>query len=435
MQIARIAAGTPVQQVHVEVIVPDGVESGQTFIAAMPDGSQMQVHVPEGAGPGTKIAIQVPMAVQTAPIAMGIAITSDMMEQALQIGAQDQVPLLDPETAGILATVNSFRVNQRVKFWEAFSGGCCEQANTYDFFDADTETHLFIAQEVSEDCPRCCCAPQHSLRVEFKSVNASTRKWASKHEISGMPTVMTLEREGCFPKPCLGCCILNDACKDGMSMYAGPPSEVAPGSVAVTDMTFAYATQPKCGGYNTPSVNIFSRTTAGDQESGFVPLAKVEGPMCFGGCSELCVDSTFKVSSLTSEELDAKIGKADLAKITKKRPKGPCACGKELFTDSDTFTVQYVQGVGLTPQQKAAMMGSMILTDYSMSHANARSPLPLAPLLSPSPPSPLPLSVAATASTCLSARHSCSALSHETLHASSHGRRCTLGRVSPRSVL
>ena len=26
MQIARIAAGTPVQQVHVEVIVPDGVE-------------------------------------------------------------------------------------------------------------------------------------------------------------------------------------------------------------------------------------------------------------------------------------------------------------------------------------------------------------------------------------------------------------------------
>ena len=87
---------------------------------------------------------------------------------------------------------------------------------------------------------------------------------------------MTLEREGCFPKPCLGCCILNDACKDGMSMYAGPPSEVAPGSVAVTDMTFAYATQPKCGGYNTPSVNIFSRTTAGDQESGFVPLAKVE---------------------------------------------------------------------------------------------------------------------------------------------------------------
>ena len=60
----------------------------------------------------------------------------------------------------------------------------------------------------------------------------------------------------------------------------------------------------------------------------------------------------------------ASFKKGDLAKITKVRPKGPCACGKELFTDSDTFTVRYAEGVGLTPQQKAAMMGSMILTDY-----------------------------------------------------------------------
>ena len=93
--------------------------------------------------------IEVPMEAQP-PIAMGFAITPEMQQQALSVGAQDQVPLLDPETAGILATVNSFRVNQRVKFWETMSRGCCEQSNTYDVFDETTGTHLFIAQEVSE---------------------------------------------------------------------------------------------------------------------------------------------------------------------------------------------------------------------------------------------------------------------------------------------
>lgn len=308
--------------------------------------------------------IQVPAMAMPAPIAMGIAITPEMQQQALSIGAQDQVPLLDPETAGILATVNSFRVNQRVKFWETMSRGCCEQSNTYDVFDETTGTHLFIAQEVSEDFLRCCCAPTHSLRVEFKRVNSSTRQWASTNEIVQMPTVMSLERQGCMDKPCLSCCICSDSCKDGMNMNAGAPITAKPGDVNVHDSTFAYATQPKCGGYCTPSVNLFNRMSAGDKETAFVPLAKVEGPMCFGGCSELCVDSTFQVSSMKPEELDTKIKTGDLARITKVRPRGVCSCAKEMFTDSDTFTVQYAEGVGLTPQQKAAMMGSLILTDY-----------------------------------------------------------------------
>jgi hypothetical protein len=358
-----MAMGQPMAMQQMQITVPPGVGPGQAFIVALPSGAQMQVTCPPGVEPGGAIMIEVPMEAQP-PIAMGFAITPEMQQQALSVGAQDQVPLLDPETAGILATVNSFRVNQRVKFWETMSRGCCEQSNTYDVFDETTGTHLFIAQEVSDDCMRCGCAPTHSLRVEFKRVNQTTRQWASSNEIKQMPTVMSLERQGCFDKPCLQCCIINDSCKDGMNMNAGAPITAQPGDVAIHDQTFAYATQPKCGGYCTPSLNLFNRMATGPKETAFVPLAKVEGPMIFGGCSELCFDSTFDVSSLKPEELDTKLKKGDLARITKVRPKGPCACGKEMFTDSDTFTVTYAEGVGLTPQQKAAMMGSMILTDY-----------------------------------------------------------------------
>ena len=321
----------------------------------------MQVVCPPNAGPGQAMMIQVPMA--AAPIVEAVAISPEVQQEALTIGPQDQVPLLDHETAGILAAVKSFRVNQRVKFWEAFSGGCCEQSNTYDFFDEATGTHLFIAQETSEDFLRCCCAPYHSLRVEFKRVNSASREWSSRGEIASMPTVMTVEREGCMSKPCLGCFAFSDACKDGMTMTGGGPLS-EPGDLTIRDQTFAYGTQPKCGGYFTPTLNLFNRQTAGSHKESFTPLAKVEGPMCFGGCSELCCDSTFTVSSMRPEQIDSKIMSGDLAKITKLRPRGACACGKELFTDSDTFSVHYNDSVGLTPQQKAAMMGSLVLTDY-----------------------------------------------------------------------
>jgi hypothetical protein len=188
------------QMMQMQVVVPPGVAPGQAFVAALPDGQQMQVRLcmctrvcvcvvcvrrlqcalapspcrpmswcrdlpralvalsqvmcPPGAGPGQPMTIQVPapqvavaqpvvMAqpqVQMAPqpqvmmapepLVMGFAITPEMQQQALSIGPQDQVPLLDPETRGVLAATSSFRVNQRVKFWEGITGGCIEQANT-----------------------------------------------------------------------------------------------------------------------------------------------------------------------------------------------------------------------------------------------------------------------------------------------------------------
>ena len=196
-------------------------------------------------------------------------------------------------------------------------------------------------------------------------VNGQDRKWGTSDEIGGMPTVMTLEREGWFTKLGLGCCALADCCKDGMYLHAGPPTNEAIGAAGILPSTIAFANQPSLGGVCTPTINLYNRTSAGaDEASAFSPLAKVEGPCIFGGCSELCCDSTFVISGMTAASIESSIKTGDLATIVKDRPKGPIACLTEAFTDSDHFTVTFKEGVGLTPQQKAAFMASTILADY-----------------------------------------------------------------------
>ena len=135
----------------------------------------------------------------------------------------DAVPLLDAEAAGVLAAVNDFTIKQRVQWMEAITQGCVEQANVYDVFDAANGNHLFVAMEKSGDCARCCCAPHHSLFVEFKTVANmnNTMRNASRAELWAVPTAMTMEREGCFKKACLGCCICAPMCADGMFLHAG----------------------------------------------------------------------------------------------------------------------------------------------------------------------------------------------------------------------
>jgi len=355
---------TSTQQL-MQVQVPPGAAPG-SMIMVNAGGQMVQVPVPPDAAPGSMFQIAVPAAPIAAavPVVQGVAFTPEMQQTALSAGAQDQVPLLDPTTMGILAATNSFKIHQRVKFWEAISRGCCEQSNTYDIFDTATGAHVFIAQEESEDCLRCCCAPHHSVQVKFKLVNNGERQWSTRGAIEAMPTVMTLNREGCCAKPCLGCWICTDSCKDGFILDAGEPFG-APGDVTMSDRTIAYASQPACGGWFTPTINLFTRSSAGsEKESAFQPTAKVEGPCIFGGCSELCCNSEFMISGMKEGQIDSAIKTGDLATIIKEKPKGFCECGREMFTDSDHFTVNFKQGVGLTPQQKASFMGSLILADY-----------------------------------------------------------------------
>jgi len=245
------------------VTVPAGVPVGGSFLIAMPDGQQMQVQaqVPEGqtmqiqvpapamavaqpvqpmqpvAQPGAPVGFggqqqQMPqfapvagfppqiMTIQAPQVVQGIPLDPSMFVTSTLGLAVDPVPMLDAQTAGILASVNKFKVKQRLAIWEAITQGACEQQNVYDIYDDATGAPLFTAIEDSDGCTRCCCAPYHSYLLKFKPAAPGV----SRHTIrsDGSPTLMTMEREGCCSKWGLGCFACTDDCKDGFVLPASP---------------------------------------------------------------------------------------------------------------------------------------------------------------------------------------------------------------------
>ena len=60
-----------------------------------------------------------------------------------------------------------------------------------------------------------------------------------------------------------------------------------------------FASQPHLGGGLSPTLNVMERAGGYGGSSSWNTLAKLEGPMCFGGLSELCRSSTFEVKKET----------------------------------------------------------------------------------------------------------------------------------------
>ena len=73
------------------------------------------------------------------------------------------------------------------------------------------------------------------------------------------------------------------------------------------------------GGGFTPTLNVMERADAAGTKWG--SIAKIEGPCCFGGCSELCCESNWPVSRLDATNFDQKLMLGDFATITKKVPR------------------------------------------------------------------------------------------------------------------
>ena len=389
------------------VTVPAGVPIGGNFLIATPDGQQMQVQaqVPEGQQmqiqvpmaqpamavaqpvqpmqpvaqpmqPGAPVAFQPGQPMQQAPMVTVPGYPAQMMTiQAPQVvqgipldptmfvtstlGLNvDPVPMLDAQTAGILNSVNKFKVKQRLAIWEAITQGACEQQNVYDIYDDKTGAPLFTAIEDSDGCTRCCCAPYHSFLLKFKPAAPGV----NRNEVKNTPTLMTMEREGCCSKWGLGCFACNDDCKDGFVLHAGDVTGEPGQTMMSSGRVIGYATQPKCGGYMTPTINVMERM---DETGGkWGALAKIEGPTFFGGCSELCCESEWPVSRMTAEGFDEKLKIGDFAVITKHKPNGCGAALQEALTDSDTYTIEFNEGVALAPQQKALMMASLVQIDF-----------------------------------------------------------------------
>ena len=58
---------------------------------------------------------------------------------------------LDPATAQLLAGVDAFYIQQRIRWGEAITQGCFEQKNIYDVFDKATNNKIMIIMEESGD--------------------------------------------------------------------------------------------------------------------------------------------------------------------------------------------------------------------------------------------------------------------------------------------
>ena len=300
----------------------------------------------------------------------GVYFSADKVQKAALAATHDPVAVLDSHTAGVLAAMKGFRVRRRVKYWEGVQGlecclgSCFEKGNTYDIIDHKGKGHVFTAIEVSSFLERCCCAPLHAVQLDFKLINDGERQWATRKEIAAMPTVMTLERGGGCAKPALACCAFSQPCAEGMRMHAGAPAASGP-VIHPADTTFAYAAQPLCGGCFTPSLNIFTAGGGG----GFEPFAKVEGPMCFGGCRSCGWDERFGLSHMADSQLNSGIGTHDLAKIRKADPRTSgvhSTVKRKAFSDAMGFELKLAGDVAaLTPQQRAAMLGAVLLADYA----------------------------------------------------------------------
>ena len=171
---------------------------------------------------------------------------------------------------------------------------------------------------------------------------------------------MTMEREGWCSKLFLGQCFAcGPGCQDGMVLHAGSVRG-KPGKIP-TSQAIAHSRVPKWGGGLHPTLQVMHRGVSAVEE----PYAVVRGPTCFGGCTELCCKKDFGVSKVpqgwkpgTYKDLHP----GDAATITKKKPQSFKGVMKQLFTDADTYLVEF-KDPSMTPQQKAAMLGSLFLID------------------------------------------------------------------------
>lgn len=304
-----------------------------------------------------------------------------------------------PEIYGVLSQAQAFTVRQHVKVLpkSCFSmPPCVKQENTYSIYAGvgdgngctDSKSELFRAEEVSNDWNRCCCTPHHPLKVEMKQVipdqtdtsnpdiadlqkdwkrfTGKDRVRAEKAAYQKVPVSLTMIRDGTqFPlccNKCVGCAVCTPCCADGFTLHAGATAEednALIGKALIDNVDPAKVigsgevpSGMACGGCFTPTLNITEKQSE-------QPFAKLEGPCCFGGWSEMFCDFSFPISRFNGP---GKLG--DLAVVTKQKPQGLVAAAKEMVTDSDVYTIEFKDPT-LNPQQKALFLSALVLSDYT----------------------------------------------------------------------
>ncbi len=233
---------------------------------------------------------------------------------------------------------------------------------------------LFIVQEESDYCARCCCHGCHPflVRVYHAAPTVHEGAWGCAGYEGDRFVVdaragdggvaLTLERGGiCGRGP--HCYMCSWCCADEMFVHAGN-ARVTPGATSAADGGYlGRSVQPRGAGMCTPGINMHGPDAAAP------PLAYIEGPCCYNGCIELCADVGYPISRQPGR-------RGEFGTIVKVAPRGVgemcgacCARADEYeFTTGPAYA-------SLAPDQKALLLAVFIHLDYAYyeSHHSNRS--------------------------------------------------------------
>jgi hypothetical protein len=217
--------------------------------------------------------------------------------------------------------------------------------------------HILQAREKTGYWTRACCAPYHSFMVEISFPDKPDQV---------AYTIQRPGRKACCPagfwcgemgsaKPCIGYGACMPCCADEMTVHKGDikagedcmdePSGIKEGKA---DPIYQARQPPGCQVMFEPGVDVFK----GDGSDGSEPVVKIRGPMCFGGCSELCCDNHFYAKN----DKDVQIGE-----VKKLHPEGCVDLCKEICTEADNYSLDMK---GSAPDERAAIFVGALLTDY-----------------------------------------------------------------------
>jgi len=101
------------------------------------------------------------------------------------------------------------------------------------------------------------------------------------------------------------------------------------------------------GGGCTPTIDIY------EDYNSTAPNGGLYGPICFGGCLELCCEGKFIYK--------AKDGR-QIGRMRKLTPQSCGDCCKEICTDSDKYKIEFYEGS--TAEEKANTIALTLLADY-----------------------------------------------------------------------
>ena len=111
------------------------------------------------------------------------------------------------------------------------------------------------------------------------------------------------------------------------------------------------------GGCCTPTLHMYQGAPSLVEKQ---PYAKMEGPTLFGGCSELCCDYHFPISTFNGPSKQG-----DLAEIIKRAPDGATATCRALFSTADEYEIVFKQP-NMPVDQKASVLTSALLMDFML---------------------------------------------------------------------